>query len=75
MKRSNSVRKNFVVSLCSFALVCIIIATTFISGSGNSLLHAVINTPKEINDLGYLGRGVNLLRDIDKNDKSDDLLA
>lgn len=36
---------------------------------------AVISRPEDINDLGYLGRGVNLLREIDTNDKSDDLLA
>ncbi len=61
--------------ILALALAFVITATTLIPNAGVLSAHATISTPQEINDLGYLGRGVNLLREIDINDKSDDLLA
>lgn len=64
-------RRHFI----AIALAGIMTLTTLIPGTGFMSAQATISTPQEINDLGYLGRGVNLLRDIDVNDKSDDLLS
>ncbi|MDE6441129.1 MAG: hypothetical protein K2L12_00060 [Clostridia bacterium] len=61
--------------LAAVGLACIMTTAAFIPNIGLLSAHATISTPEEINDLGYLGRGVNLLRDIDTNDKSDDLLS
>lgn len=70
-KLSNLNRRHFL----ALALACAITLTSLIPCVGIKSVHATVSVPQEINDLGYLGRGVNLLRDIDTNDKSDDLLA
>ncbi len=68
-------RKNPTAALIALAMAFVMIATPILSGIAFIPAKALINTPENINDLGYLGRSVNLLRQVDVNDKSDDLLA
>lgn len=67
MKKARVVKviSNFLICILGIISMYLVIPTA----------QASIIEPSNINDLGYLGRGVNLLKEVDKNDRSDDLLS
>ena len=75
MVKSNKSRESGIKRVVALVLSCVLALTVFFVGGDIVHADATVSVPEEINDMGYLGRGVNLLRTVDANDKSDDLLS